>query len=197
MAGRVSAEVARNIGIPAQTLDGYKKGAIPSADRALALADQLGVEYRWLIAGVGQQATSLPVATPADTVVLDRFDPFSFGEFGKGEPVEQVTVPRWLMASIKQKSGLWLCEMPSNALPEVAAEGEMIVCRDADVPLQDRRVYIFMIEGRPVVRRVFVKPEGLQLSGESADDTILFRPEDAEHVVAMGRVLAAISLNQV
>jgi transcriptional regulator with XRE-family HTH domain len=194
LAGRVAAEVARGAGIPAQTLGGYLKGAIPSADRALALADELGVDYRWLIAGIDAPAA---VSDDADNVKIDRYDAFSFSEYGKGERVEEITIPRWLLSSVKQSSGIWLCEMPSDALPSVAREGEMVICRDAELPLQDRRVYIFLIDGRPVVRRVFVRPDGLQLAGETDDAAIIFRAEDAEHVVAIARVLAAISLSQV
>jgi hypothetical protein len=42
-----------------------------------------------------------------------------------------------------------------------------------------------------------VRPDGLQLAGETDDAAIIFRAEDAEHVVAIARVLAAISLSQV
>jgi transcriptional regulator with XRE-family HTH domain len=194
LAGRVAAEVGRATGIPAQTIGGYLKGAIPSADRALALADELGVNYRWLIAGIDAPA---PQPADEDNVRIDRYDAFSFSEHGKGDPAEEIVIPRWLLSSVKQSNGVWLCEMPSDALPSVAAEGEMVICRDADIPLQDRRVYIFLIDGRPVVRRVFVRPDGLQLAGETDDAMINIRAEDADQVVPVARVLAAISLHQV
>jgi hypothetical protein len=168
---------------------------MPSAERALALADVLGVDYRWLIAGLGDRAAAAP--SQEDSVVLPQFDPFRFDEYGKGPPVSDVVVPRWLLAPVKQTTGLWLCAMPSGALPDVAAEGEMIVCRDPEIPLQDRRVYIFTVDGRPVVRRLWVRADGLQLTGESDTDTIFFKPDEAENIVPVGRVLAAISLNQV
>lgn len=172
---------------------GAKK--LAGADNLFAIADALGVQARWLLRGEGDRERA-GVET-ADVVAMPQYDLFAFSEYGKGAPIADVLVPRWLLASFKQTSGLWLCEMPSNALPSLAAEGEMIVCREPEPTLQDRRIYIFLIDGRPVIRKLMVRPEGLQLTSEGDDDTILIRPEETEHVVPIGRVLASISLHQV
>ena len=50
------AAVARAAGFTKQTMDGYLKGSMPSADRAIALADALDVPLRWLITGKDEAA---------------------------------------------------------------------------------------------------------------------------------------------
>lgn len=124
---------------------------------------------------------------------------FSFDEYGKGPRIEQVSVPAtWLLAATKTTTGLWLTEMPSDALPSVAREGETIICRDPETPLQDRRVYIFLLDGRPIVRRVAFQPNQVVLRGEDEADTITLRPEELEErLMPAGRILATVRLDQV
>lgn len=197
LAGQNEAAIARAAGIPKQTLAGFKKGATPSAPRALALADTLGVNYRWLIAGEGPKLKVGAGPTEAESVTLPRYDVFAFGEYGRGEPLEEVTIPRWLLGTIKTSTGLWVTQMPSDALPDVAEEGDTIICRDPEAPLQDRRVYIFILDGRPIVRRVFVRPEGLLLTGNLPSDEIVLRPDELDRLMPAGRVLANARIDQV
>jgi transcriptional regulator with XRE-family HTH domain len=198
IAGRNASAIARDVGIAGSTLHRYLSGSMPAADIAFKLARALEVRPEWLIeASGGMRGEAGPKQDGGDFVLIDRYDALAFSELGKGEPVEEITIPRWLLSSVKQSNGVWLCEMPSDALPSVAAEGELVVCRDAEAPLQDRRVYIFLFDGRPVVRRVILRPDGLQLAGETDDTTINIRAEDAEQLVPVARVLAAISLHQV
>lgn len=197
--GRVLARIADQVGIAPSTIQRYLGGSIPAADTAFKLARVLDVRVEWLIAGEG------PINYPAEAagddaeVALPRFDVFSFGEYGKGPAVETVRVPAaWLMAVTKTTAGLWLTEMPSGALPEVAREGETIICRDPETPLQDRRVYIFLLDGRPIVRRVAFQPNAVVLRGEDEADTITLRPEELEQrLMPAGRILATVRLDQV
>lgn len=188
------------MGVAPSTIQRYLAGSIPAADIAIKLARELGVRVEWLIAGEEPvRAFEEPSTGDDAAVLLDRYDVFSFGEYGKGPRVEQVSVPAaWLMAATKTTSGLWLTEMPSDALPEVAREGETIICRDPENPLQDRRVYIFLLDGRPIVRRIAFQPNQVVLRAEDEADTITLRPDELEERLRpAGRILATVRLDQV
>ncbi len=194
--GVKNAQLADMSGVSRQLVSEYANGQkVAGADNLFAIADSLGVYARWLLRGEGPVDVSGTDAGAEDVVPIPRYDVFSFDEFGRGEPTEIASVPRWLIAQLRSATGLWLAEMPSDALPEVAAEGDTIVCRDPDSPLQDRRVYIFLMDGRPIVRRVQVRSDGLLLSGSSPDDEITLRPDELDRLTPAGRVLGAITLN--
>ncbi len=182
--------------MPPQTLDGYLKGAIPSADRALALADELKVDPRWLITGAGRARPD--AEAESEVVLLPRYDLGAFGEYGKPEPSERIPVQRdWLGRWRSAADSLWLAESPGG-VSDVADEGEALLCRDPDPHLVDGQVYIFLLDHRPLIRRVSLRPEGLTLKSGSGDlDPIVLRPDQAEHLIPIGRVLAALSLKPV
>lgn len=194
-----NAELARRAGVSPQMVSEYTAGAkIAGADNLFSLADALGVRPRWLIRGEGEMLDAV-AADNAGFVNLPRYDVFQFGEYGKGVAEETVQLPAsWLQAAVKTTSGLWIAEMPSDALPSVAREGETIICRDPETPLQDRRVYIFLLDGRPIVRRVAFQPNQVVLRGEDEADTITLRPEELEErLMPAGRILATVRLDQV
>lgn len=194
LSGRNQSEVARALEIAGSTLHRYLGGAMPAADTALRLARTLNVQPEWLIEGTGPMRPGAEIiGVGGDVVLLPRYDLFAFSEHGKPEPVGHLALPAtWLAQSMRSTTGLWLAEMPNDALPSLAREGDTLICRDADPVLQDRRVYIFLLDGRPIVRRAFVKADGLQLRGETHDDTIFIGLHEAEHLRPAGRVLSAI-----
>ena len=53
-----STHVAKACGISPSTFDGYFKTAMPSADKALRIAEYLDVDVQWLITGVSKDAHS-------------------------------------------------------------------------------------------------------------------------------------------
>jgi transcriptional regulator with XRE-family HTH domain len=195
-----NSDVARVSGISRQLVSEYAGGQkVAGADNLFSIADALEVYPRWLIRGEGEMAPSPQPQEAADLVALPRFNVHTFGEYGKGQPVETVRVPAaWLAASVKSSTGLWLTEMPSDALPDVAREGETIICRDPETPLQDRRVYIFLLDGRPIVRRISFQPHAIILRAEDEADTITLRPDEmADRLMPAGRILATVRLDQV
>lgn len=193
-----NSELASKSGVSRQLISEYANGLkVAGADNLFSLADALEVYPRWLIRGEGEMA---PPANSDDSMVaLPRYDVFQFNEYGKGEPVETVRLPAaWLQASVKTTRGLWLTEMPSDALPEVAKAGETVICRDPDQPLQERRVYIALLDNRPIVRRVTFRPEGVFLRAEDEGDTIVLRPDEIEERLRVaGRIMATVRLDQV
>lgn len=196
MQGVKAVDLARGTGIPAQTIDGYKNGAMPSADRALAIADFLSVEFRWLIAGVGSKYGEKRNAI-GEFIDVPQYDITKFTEFGKPDP-ETVSIPASLLRDAARgiDGGIWLAKMPT-ALRPLAQEGDLLICRDANEAIQDRRFYIFLFDGRPVVRRTLFTPDGLQLRGEDDGDATTIAPHDLEHIRPVARVLSAITVNNV
>ena len=193
--GKTASTVAKAVGVAPSTLHKYQQGAMPAADIAVKLARALGVEVNWLIEGEGPASRDEAEALAEQSVVrLPVHDPHSFTEYGLGKPVDEIAVPRQLIGSARSTAGLWLTEMPTDALPSVAAEGQLILCRPPDQPLQDRKVYIMLLGPRTIVRRVFVRPDGLVLKGDDEADSITLRPDDLETIMPVGRVLGPIGL---
>lgn len=131
-----------------------------------------------------------------DLVYLPRYDLFAFAEGERPSSVDTVPLQReWLIRAARTDRDVWLAEMPSGAMPEVAAEGETILCRFAEPPLQDRRVYVLQLDGRPIVRRVQLRPGGLLLTaGDPSVEPLELVGEDVERVAPIARVLASITL---
>ncbi|HUO23662.1 MAG TPA: LexA family transcriptional regulator [Caulobacteraceae bacterium] len=198
MDGKVAAHVAKGAGLPPQTLDGYLKGSFPSADRAFALADSLGVDPRWLVLGVGEPHRSFSDNSDDDWLVLPHFDVRDFGEHGKPEPKEHVRLRRDWLQGIRASTGLWLADMPSDAMPEIAREGQTIVCQDPTSPLVDGRVYIFMLDGRLVVRKLQFRPDGIALrTNDPSTPMITLTGDHANTLIPVARVLGTINLSPV
>ena len=94
---RKPAEVARAVGVAPQTLDGYLKGAMPSADRAFTLAQELGVNPLWLVIGNGPQR---PTDGDSDWLVVPRYDLRSFEDDVSPEPIGTERIRRdWIALS--------------------------------------------------------------------------------------------------
>ncbi len=196
MGGSGAATVARAAAIPPQTMDRYLKGTMPSADRALALADALGADPRWLISGVGERSP-VGLGYEADSVALPKLDLMAFSEEGKPEPQESMGVKReWL--GRWPAAGLWVAEMPSDSVPEIAREGDLLVCQDPVGPPVDGRAYAFLLDGRLLIRRVQIRKDGLALKTSRDDrDPLVIPPDQAENLIPIARILAAISLQPV
>lgn len=196
--GRNQGALAKEVGIAGSTLFRYMAGSMPAADIAFRLARALNVRPAWLIEGEEPklQEAGTVVGISGDVVVLPRFDLFAFGEYGKPDAAEMLALPAPLLArATKATTNIWLAEMPNDALPSLAQEGELLVCRDPEPVLQDRRIYVFLVDGRPIVRKAYVRPEGLQLRSEDDGDTILVTPSELEQIRPIGRVLSAISVH--
>lgn len=191
--GRKLAVVARAIGVAPSTMQRYLGGSMPAADIGIRLARELDVQFEWLIEGIGGRDVG---GAPEDSVVLPRYDINFLREYGKPDADDLVTIPRsWLGRVGGSASGLWLTEMPGDAMPDVASAGQAIVCKDPEQPLQDGRVYIFLLDGRLLARRVLIRPDGLLLkAGDPAIDPMQLGPDQLEQFIPVARVIAAIDV---
>ncbi|MGI8839717.1 MAG: LexA family transcriptional regulator [Caulobacteraceae bacterium] len=196
---RKSAEVARAVGIASTTMDGYLRGAMPSADRAFTIADELGVDAKWLVTGEGVQDPGGDYLSEGDLAPLPRYDIFTFESAAPPRAIELVPIRRdWLMMVARTVSGLWLTEMPSDAMTAIAPAGGTIICKAPDASLAERRVYAFLLDGRPIIRRVQLQPNALVLEADNPSiDPIRLGEESGENLIPIGRVVAAINLQAV
>lgn len=193
---RTGAEVARAAGIAPQTLDAYLKGAVPSADRAFAIADALGINVRWLIKGEGPPREA--GESDAEWLILPRYDLASFDGEHQPEPIEQVRIKRSWVGVRLGAGRLWVTELISHTLGDFGREGDTVLCEDVTPPLQDGRVYIFLFDGRIFVRRVMMRPEfGLSLIESNEMSGFIVAPERLDSLVPVGRILAAVRLDGV
>ncbi len=193
------AAVARMAGVSTSSLDRWVKGATPDPESALALADALSVNYRWLIKGVGAKAVDLtPEANPG-SVILPKYDLAAFTEEFRPGPTEHLAVRiDWLNRITRATNGIWLADMPSDAMPNVAREGDTLICQDTSPPLIDGRTYLFLIRGDVVVRRLQITPDGLLLRSDDPErGTVLIEPGQTDIVTPVARVLGAMSLRSV
>jgi transcriptional regulator with XRE-family HTH domain len=198
--GLNQAEVARRAGVDRKRISGYALGrGTPLADTVLAIADALKVEARWLIRGEGMMEAGSPYVSEDDGVRLAHYDLFEFESAKHPKPIEYVSLRRaWLMSVAKSLKDLWVTEMPSDAMATIAAAGAMIICRDPDQVLAERRVYAFLLNGRPIIRRVKLAPDALILEADNPEiEPIRFDSDASDSLIPIGRVLAAINLQAV
>ncbi|MDP1962024.1 MAG: LexA family transcriptional regulator, partial [Reyranella sp.] len=194
------AQLARDVGVGKQSPTDWTRGTMPAGDTLFRVADALGVDARWLATGIGEAGGQVAAqGDDAGWVRLPRLDLFAFREGIRPDPVEQVPIRRdWLAMAARSSAPMWVADMPSDAMPDVAREGDAIVCREPDRPLADGRVYVLLLDGQPIVRRVQLRPEGVVLkAGDPSIDPITLAADRLDQLVPIGRVLAAMTLQAV
>ena len=159
--GRDRAWLARQTGLSASTLHDYSRGAIPSADRAFLIADAVGVDVRWLVTGQGTAAGD------EDEWVRLPYRSLSGDSASEAERRAAPVRRDWLRREFGPVETLWVTDMPSNAFPEVAREGDPILCRDAG-GLVEGGFYLVQLETALVVRRLTATPGGQVLTTNDA-----------------------------
>ena len=195
--------LSRESGVPDSTIGDYVKRGISRADTAVKIARALGTTVEYLLEG-GTPATggaSLVTVSEADFVWVPRFDLWSFDADGKPAAIEAIPIRRdWLYGVLRRSGGLWFADMPSDVLPDVAHEGETIVCEDPGPNLQERGIYAFWRDGEVMVRRVSYSSGGYTLSAESVPQIELPRrgqPPPDELLTPIARVLATYAVREV
>lgn len=181
--------LSRQTGIPKSTLNRWTKGeSSPNSEQLFPLSDALRVSPRWLLYGDSAPAQpDLLDATDADWMMVPRYDLFRFTTDGKPDPLGSMPIRRdWLARAFRLTTGLWLTEMPMDAMPEVAREGDTIICRDVEPrepELIDGRVYIFLLDGSPIVRRLAIEPGRLVLTvSDGSTRPIVVERRDPPHM---------------
>lgn len=192
-------EISRRTGRSKQTVSAWFAGSMPSGDALFVLADAIEVNPRWLATGVGEELRHAEASESDDSVRLPVIDLFKFDEGHMPDPIDTLLIRRELLASaVRTTAPLWVATMPSDTMPDIAREGDQIICMAPDAPLVDGRVYVFLLDGRPLVRRVSLRPEGLVLkAGDTNTDPILIEPNQLERLAPVGRVLAALTVQAV
>lgn len=194
LAGRELSWLSRQTGISLSTLSDYTRGVIPRADKAVSIAAALGSSVEELIAGAGL------AMRPRDSDPGMRLLPlYSFQELATGRPkVAQrgFNVPLvWLQRPACTGCDPW-CVSLTDGLPDIAEQGDILLCCDAELPLVDNRNYLFMLGGRQLIRRVSLHPDGMLLISTDRHTPPLLLPADAdggqEQINAIGHVIGVI-----
>lgn len=177
------------------------------SDNLFPLADALQVDARWLVSGEAESAPFPAVVEPrphqrmrladeSDWLFLPRYDLLAFTAEGKPDALEQLPVRRdWIARAVRTSANLWLAEMPSNAMDDVAAEGDTIICKDPQLPVVDGRVYAWYLDGRVIVRRLSIGRDGFMLKAADHNmDPIHVPADEADTIRPVARILAALVL---
>ena len=195
-------ELATKIGVDKSAIYSNLEGSIPSADRAFAMADTLGVSPRWFATGVGpMRGMEVPPLDPTRWVLLPLYDLAAFdrreasGQIVFPPVLEMVPVRRADLARLHiTRSEVWLIEMPTNILPSVAPQGELLVCQDSGAVFHDRKVIIFAFGGDPsIIRRVVRASDGkLTLQADDPSVPAITIDQLAGGFARFGEVMGAI-----
>ena len=201
LGARDFAWLARQAGIPTSTLHSMLGGTMPRADNALRLARVLGCSVEWLVSGQDTvDAAPTPVADDSRDGMLDLavFDIIDLAAQGQPRPVARYPVRRAsLSEDARRCAGLWLCQMPSSLMMPLASAGDLLICTEPDAVLVDGRVYILVLDGRPMVRRVFLRSGGVALVPDGRIDQAIDVALDAAKepsLRAIGRVVGVLAV---
>lgn len=200
LAGREQKWLADVTGISPKTINNFANGQMTAADNAVKCAQALGVTAEWLISGVGprRQAT-LELADNTEWLFLPRYEIAKMWDLQTKPPAEETMPLRrdMLERHVPVSGDLWVARMLGNALPDVAGEGELILCQDVHDRYEDGRPYVLFTLAGPIFRRVFVTPAGLQLRAENPMyETVQLPPDDNLDVYPIGRILGSLTLRR-
>lgn len=196
MSGHEDATIARKVGVTKSTIGTYRRGGLPAPITLFRLAEALDVSPRWLATGEGGQHGASSVSAE-DWVTLPRYDLMDFGEYGKPEPAEDVVIRRDWLGRARTVSGLWVTEMLSDAIPELAREGDLLICQDPTSPLMDGKFYVFLLSGRPLIRRISAGRDSILLRPGEGEEPIVIGGDQTDDLITIGRVVAAVAARQV
>lgn len=163
----------------------------PALGRLLKVEPELISEaYARLLQAQTDAGQARP-STPSH-VTLDRLD--GFGPIGGGP--QHVVIPEFLIQTRVGRANLsdvrWTFQ-PSTAMAP-AIERDAFVLLDASITsldrIVDRGVYAYVLWGRPDIRRVLIRREGLALACFSRDADHTFVPkEDITSLELLGEVV--------
>jgi transcriptional regulator with XRE-family HTH domain len=203
MAGRDLSWLSRETGIASSTISDFSLGKGGKIANAMLIADALGVSVEWLIRGTDVRPIhQLIDVSDAEWLMLPRYDLRAFKPDGKPEPIDVIPIRRpWLKMLDSGATGLWLTTMPMT-VPDIANEGDTVICRDADADLVDGRTYVFMRDANPLVRRVAIDASGYTLISTDAmvPPIQLGRrdpPPPDEQIVPVARILALLGIRPI
>lgn len=185
---RSPASVARALGYAPQTFDRWVKDRIPRADDGFRIADELGVDARWLMTGEGNP-------TPGEMVYLPQFAVEASA--GTGAVVEGghsngavAFRADWLrQVGVSPRHAHVLFARGDSMEPTIRDGDLLIIDRSID-RVVDAGIYVCTVGGMVVVKRVQIRRDGtLVLKSDNGhyDDEII-PPGELESVTIEGRV---------
>ncbi|MGP1283800.1 MAG: S24 family peptidase [Parasphingopyxis sp.] len=168
--GLKQSDIASAIGIPKTTMGRIWKGEnLPDSAALFPLSDLLQVSPRWLL--YGGNSRNLVDAPDMDWATLPVHDLAGITGSEKGTAIDTMPIRRdWIERKLRAADDLWLTEMPDDLLGDIAGEGDILICRDIEPresELIDGSVYIVMLNGQPIIRRITFEAHAILLSTSS------------------------------
>lgn len=188
LANRDRTWLAQATGIPASTLHDYVRGAMPSADRAFAIAMALNVSLEWLIAGTQTQQ----VGAEPQRIELPFFADASAMS---GLPDEQMILPRrWLEAAFGPVWQPYLTAMPTHRLRGLPPPGSLVLCEGIiEVPLSEGGIYLLHLPEGITARRLSMGIDGKLQAGDDTGSALPIPSVDRQTPPRLiGRVLGTL-----
>lgn len=148
--GRPVKWLAEKIAVAPSTAHGYTLGKMPMTDKAMRICEVLGCDLRWYIHGEGGQAGG------DSLVVVPQLN--ADGTAGDG-----VSYAASLLQAleVRDRSTVGCLIQTGNAMaPTVPINAEVLFTTETGAAV-DGSLYVLLIHGRPVCRRVRMRQDGL------------------------------------
>ena len=184
---------ARRCDIPEASMRGYVKGRIPSADKALRLADEAHVSFEWLVSGRGDKRSVKTVPSPTHDVdknkteiirfdVSDNHSEFSLvsrldvqasagnGSVGASEEqMEQLAFQSsWLRSRGINPVNARILSVRGDSMEETIRDGDILLVDTSIDRIKDNSIYVLVYGEMVLVKRVHARLNGsLQLISDN------------------------------
>jgi phage repressor protein C with HTH and peptisase S24 domain len=167
--GRPPANVARAIGVPAQTMDRWVKGRMPKADDALKIADELGIDLRWLLTGEGEMGE----APPDGLVMVPRFDlRLAAGDGAWNERAQSLGSIPFEGAMLRRllgragAGGLAVFQVTGDSMEPTIRDGSLVLVDERDTRLADA-VFAFVAVDEARIKRFRRTLTGIEIASDN------------------------------
>lgn len=148
--GRTVAWLAEKIHVAASTAHGYTVGKMPMTDKAMRICEVLDCDLRWYIHGAGDPAGG-------DSLVLV---PQLNADGTTGEGVSYAASLLQAL-DVRDRSTVGCLMQAGNAMaPTVPIHAEVLFTTER-LEAVDGSLYVLMIRGRPICRRIRIRQDGL------------------------------------
>ncbi|WP_298021630.1 hypothetical protein [uncultured Parasphingopyxis sp.] len=194
-------DIAQIIDIPKTTMGRIWKGEnLPDAAILFGLAALIERPVRWLLFGDETHDLASP---DSRNVTLPAYDFGAIGSDGRGPATGVMTIDRdWIAHRLELDDRTWMTNMPNDLLDDIAAKGDWLICGDIEPRLDmlsDGRIYLLLLNGQAIVRRVSLEPDAylLSVSGDRLPPIRITRGKistDEKNLLPLARVLGVVGL---
>lgn len=187
---------ARRCGFSVGALKNYlTKGTIPSADKAMQIADVCGVRLEWLIHGTGPKYAEAPQASPYSEV--PRYDlalAAGYGSFiDRAELLDHIPFTQaFLRRKLGRSStdGLVMLDARGDSMEPTIGDGDLVMIDTRETDLQGGLMAFVLHDAAYIKRLRPLMAGGLEIASDNADlyPAERLSQEDLADIQIIGRV---------